>query len=198
MRVIVYVALPVALGLLVHGSLKASGAEESFRELVVTSGRCTGLTKLEAQTTAEKQAERAMAQALQELAGQWGEVRIGAAQALREWTWLLGQPGVRQNVERTAAAKDYGWVAEQKITLQIPYEVLSQWSARLRTRQAMRWRGILAGSIATVVVPILGLGAMVVLDRWTRGYYRGLVVSVVLLAMGVPLAALWTWIVFFW
>lgn len=172
--------------------------ERDIRTLVVSSGRCPGLSEVEAQAEAEKVLNRKMAEALQDLAREWAGIRLSTSQALLEWAWLLGQPGVNQEVKRSCVLKEYGWVAEQETRLSLPNDVLGQWTGRLKQQAAVRWQVRLAGGLASLVLFISGLIGMVVLDRWTKGYHRGLVVGGLSLGMAIVLIAIWVWILMAW
>ncbi|MCS7237735.1 MAG: hypothetical protein NZ899_05625 [Thermoguttaceae bacterium] len=164
------------------------------RTIVVSSGRCPGLTEVEAQTDAEAEASKRLAAALQELARQFAGVSLSSPQALNEWTWLASQPGVKQDVKRTCQARDYGWVAEHEVSLFIPPHVLGQWATRLVNQASLRWQARLIGALGTILVSGAGLTLMIAIDRWTRGYYRALVVCGVMGGLVTVIAFLWLWI----
>lgn len=185
----------------VSGSLSAEvpQVEQTNGQTVrISSGRCPGFSEVDARREAESSAAKEMVTALQNLAETWAGITLTERQAYQEWQWLLRQPGVKQNVQQTGAARDYGWVAEQEITLFLPNVILEQWVNRLRSQRVTRWQVRLAGGLASLGLCVAALLGMVILDRWTRGYYRGLVLGGMSLGLVMVLAALWVWIITLW
>jgi len=177
-----------------EGAGVAAGEELSLRNVVVSSGPCPGRTEAEAREEAAAKADRKMADALRELARERAGTRLSHREAWMEWSWLLRQPGVKQDVKRCCVAKEYGPVATQEIGLSLPHDVLTDWTARLKQQAMLRWQTRLLGGIGTILLTGAALLAIVLLDRRTSGYHRVLVVSSVLLGLGLLVAAVWVWL----
>jgi|GEM_PF-1567715 len=171
-----------------------AGEESNLRHVVVSSGPCPGRTEAEAREEAAAKADRNMVEALEELASERARTRLSDRDAWREWGWLLRQPGVKQDVKRSCVAKEYGPVAAQEISLWLPHDVLTDWTARLEQQAMLRWQARLLGGMGTILLAVAALLAMVVLDRRTSGYHRGLVIGSVLLGWGLLVAAIWVWL----
>ena len=168
----------------------AAGEPSGLREVVV-SGIGSGLTESEARQAATAEAEREMVNALQELAQELAGMSLSSRKAWLEWAWLLRQPGVRQEVTRTCTPRAYGPRAMEEIRLSLPRDVLTDWTRRLE-RQAMLGRQArLFGGLATILLTLAALLTILVLDRRTGGYHRGLVVASVIAVFGLLSAALW-------
>nr|BAL53276.1 hypothetical protein HGMM_F06C06C21 [uncultured Planctomycetota bacterium] len=161
------------------------------RQLVITTGRCVGLTQADAESEAERTATENRIKVLRQMARELAGAELSSSAVVTEWAWLTSQPGVTQKVTKASNVKDYGWTAEQEITVTIPYSVLSEWSARLKAYRAWYWQKRLLAVAGTIASAVLAVVAMVGLDRMTRGYYRGLVVTVVLLILACVVSAIW-------
>lgn len=161
------------------------------RRLVIVTGRCPGVTQADAESEAERVATEKRIELVRQMARELAGADLSSSAVVTEWAWLTSQPGVTQKVKKTSDVRDYGWIAEQEITVTIPYSVLSEWSVRLKAYRAWYWQKRVAASVATIASAVLAVVAMVGLDRMTRGYYRGLVVTVVLLVLACVVSAIW-------
>lgn len=161
------------------------------RQLVITTGRCVGLTQADAESEAERVATENRIKVLRQMARELAGAELSSSAVMTEWAWLTSQPGVTQEATKTSDVKDYGWIAEQEITVTIPYSVLSEWSARLKAYRAWYWQKRLLALAGTIASAVLAVVAMVGLDRMTRGYYRGLIVTMVMLLLACVASAIW-------
>ena len=161
------------------------------RRLVIVTGRCPGLTQADAEREAERVATEKHKEMVRQMAQELAGVDLSPSAVVTEWAWLISQPGVTQRVKKTSDVRDYGWIAEQEVTVTIPYSVLSEWSARLKAYRARYWQKRLLALMATIASTVLAVVAMVGLDRMTRGYYRGLIVTMVILVLACVASAIW-------
>lgn len=160
--------------------------------ILVDSGRCVGMTKAEAEAEMEKALTQQRAERLRQLAWDFARVRLGSAEVVLEWAWLLQHPGVTEQViEDLCESRDYGWMAERQVVIHLPYQVLINWTSRLQDRGIQRWQTRLLAAAGTLLIAILAIGVAVVLDHRTGGYYRGVIVVGVFVTMGLLGAAYW-------
>jgi hypothetical protein len=118
-----------------------------------------------------------------------------------EKAWLLGQKGVFYQEEEPMSKVYIGSAAEDPlyyqaaitVRLEVPEALLPHWAQRLRHQLWRRLAGyfFLAGAI--LAGWLVGLGLMVRLDRFSGGYYRGLIVSLSLIGMTLISGAVCAW-----
>jgi len=161
------------------------------RRLVIVTGRCPGVTQADAESEAERVATQKRIEIVRQMAQELVGADLSPSAVVTEWAWLTSQPGVTQKAKKSCDVRDYGWIAEQEITVTIPYSVLSEWSARLKAYRAWYWQRRVLAAVGTIVSTVVALMVMVGLDRTTRGYYRGLIVTVVLLVLACVVSAIW-------
>lgn len=161
------------------------------RIVQVTSGRCVGLNE---QTVSQDAREKAWQNLYSELAGLAEECsgfRPGRRHLVAEHAWLLSQRGVEQQVDENAEVKAYGPIAECSIRITLPEPVLAQWAARLKNQQRQGIKAFLYGVAGTLVGWLAALGVLVVLDRLTGGYRRGMLVILISVVVVVMTALGW-------
>lgn len=160
--------------------------------IVVSSGRCVGLTKSEAEAEMEKALTQQRAERLRRLSWDFARVRLSFAEVVQQWAWLLEQPGVEERViDDLCEPREYGWVAERQVVIELPYQVLTSWTSRLQDRGIRRWQSRLLAAAGTILGTILAIVLAIVLDHRTGGYYRGVIVVGVFVTMGLLGAAFW-------
>lgn len=166
------------------------------RRIVVSSGRCTGMTQSEAQAELEKVMAEQRAKQLCQLAWDCAGIRLTPAEVVAEWSWLSQQAGVQERVTRELCeARDYGWIAQRDMEISLPYAVLAHWTARLQSRSVYRWQRFLMAAAGSVVGLIVALAVAIFLDRKTGGYYREVIVVGVLVMLALLGAAFWVGVV---
>lgn len=166
------------------------------RTFHVTSGRCVGLELTSLRQEAEQKAQHELSEQLVRLAEELSGRRLARRELARELGWLLLQPGVVQRVMDNREEKPLGLIVERTIELHLPQQVLAAWSVRLEQQQQDRQRGVVAGVGITLVGWLTGWGGLVVLDRLTGGYHRGVLGWTTLLVLGLGTAIGWAWV--FW
>lgn len=189
------------VGVLSGGGMSALRGEDQPQEaagrtLYVTSGRCVGLDLTSLSQEAEHKAQQQLSEQLARLAEELHGRRLSPRELTREQAWLLQQPGVVHRAAQTKSEKSYGLVVERTLEWHLPQQVLAAWSGRLeQQRREQQWLRIAAVGV-TLVAWLMGWGGVVVLDRLTAGYHRGVLGGTAWLVLGLGTAIGWAWV--FW
>jgi hypothetical protein len=120
--------------------------------------------------------EQHLKQRLQALAEELTGRQLSSRQLAREVLWLRQQPGVEEHSAKQEEVDPL--TGRKRICYQrklcLPHGVLQAWESRLRWRP---WYGGGWGVLGTLLWSVLIWILVKYLDFWTRGYYRGLIVS---------------------
>ncbi len=173
----------------------AAAQQSAVRILWATSGRCVGLERQAASQEAEEKARQQLLEKVGRLAEERTGRKLSPQRLFEEQAWLLSQPGVDRKGELTVDEKPYGLVAEQTICVTLPEAVLARWAERLAWQRRGYTRRIVYSVAGTLIGWLVGLVLLVRLDRATGGYYRRVLVPVVLVVLLVATVLGWVWFV---
>lgn len=177
----------------------ARGADE--RVLVGRSGVHTYAPKVHEEKAAVAASQAAQQDAEKDLLGQIGSLAkeltgrtLSPRACWREYERLVQQPGVRKDFRPSQEVKDYGRVATAEYSLVIPDAVLSKWHSRLEQAHRSWFQRCLLVGLGTAGGWLVGFLLLVLLDRWTLGYRRGLLAGLGLV-LGLALSgSVWLWV----
>ena len=104
---------------------------------------------------------------------------------------LLADPRVRWETRTETTEKAYGPVHQRHLAVSLPDQAIHDWVAEIVTEGNARTRFRAVAVVLTVLGWLMGVGMIVKLDRWTRGYHRPAIVASTVLLLLFGSGALW-------
>jgi hypothetical protein len=102
---------------------------------------------------------------------------LSQEQLRRHLPRLLSRHDVRREDFTEQVGKPYGVMIRQSVCASVPDEAIDQWLADVIRERQTRWHWRFGAGVGTVFGWLGGLWAAVKLDRWTRGYRRGVILG---------------------
>lgn len=96
---------------------------------------------------------------------------------------LQAAPEVEVRNTAEIADKPYGQLHRRIVTTRLPYPTLSRWANRLATERHAVVKCRVLGLCLSAALWAVSLSVAGFLDRWTRGYRRGMITTVTILTM---------------
>ena len=116
---------------------------------------------------------------------------MSKAQLRQHLPLLLADPRVQWESRTETIEKAYGTMYQRNLGVSLPDQAIHDWIAEIATEGKTRTRFFALASVLTVLGWLMGVGMIVNLDRWTRGYHRLAIVASTILLLLFGSGALW-------